>query len=472
MMDLTECVFKSFTAEQQATIIGKSNNKGKTDLYRVLRVILVDQYVSWKTDSQLCTAISRGRNQWIVGSRYNGLHLPHRTLDVIDILITQGYLLKANYSYSRSGSQQGNRTTRIQPTEILTEMFSKLDVGLQDLNLHKDQETIILRKKGDDDAGKASDIEYEDTPLTKKMRAEVEAYNNMMQRHYVDVASLREPFIYREVKPSKSDGASLQRIDVNDASKFCRRIFSRGSFEMNGRWHGGFWQSIPKAMRRDIYIDDATTEEIDYSGIHPSILAYEQGQRLTGDRYDLGMRILPAITREQQRAAVKLLVLVAINAKSRKEAFKAYNDKASVTLKHGALGALLDAFISKYPFLEASLCTDQGIRLMNIDSQITTEIINRFVSADIPILPIHDSYIVKRENADDLRDAMLEASRKVLGAELDFESGHDAMLKKVTQAALEVSNDLTSESVIVMPYNLGDKTIEYNERYKLWKSKH
>ena len=87
VMDLTEHVFQSLTADQQAAVIGKSNNKGTTDLYRVLRVILVDQYVSWKMDPEFCTALSRGRNQWIVGSRYNGLHLPYRTLEVIDMLV-------------------------------------------------------------------------------------------------------------------------------------------------------------------------------------------------------------------------------------------------------------------------------------------------------------------------------------------------------------------------------------------------
>ena len=38
-MDLTEHVFQSLTADQQAAVIGKSNNEGTTDLYRVLRVI-------------------------------------------------------------------------------------------------------------------------------------------------------------------------------------------------------------------------------------------------------------------------------------------------------------------------------------------------------------------------------------------------------------------------------------------------
>ena len=472
VMDLTDHVFQSLTADQQAAVIGKSNNKGTTDLYRVLRVILVDQYVSWKMDPKLCTALSRGRNQWIVGSRYNGLHLPHRTLEVIDMLVGQGYLDKANHSYSGTGSSTDNRTTRIKPTDVLAELFAKVGLELEDLELHKDQETIILRASGDADDSKAKDVEYEDTPLTNKMREEVQAYNAMMQRHYVDVASQHEPFICRDIKLPGSKGSTQQRIGINASNMFCRRIFSRNSFELNGRWHGGFWQNIPKDMRRDIYIDDAITEEVDYSGLHPTILAHEQGHKLSGDRYDIGKLIIPNMTEDAQRNAVKLLVLMAINAKDPVEAFRAYNAKAPKTLKHVQLKALLEAFLHKHPFLETSLCADQGIRLMHLDSLITTEIINTFVSANTPILPIHDSYIVKKADIPKLQNAMSEASLKVLGLDLDRETKHEGMLGKVTKAAKRTDGSITDDNFIIMKYDLADKTKGYKERYKLWKSKH
>ena len=462
-MSLTEQVFQSFSDEQKATVIGKSNNKGKTDLYRALRVILVDQYVSWRTDPTLCTAIQRGRNTWIVGSRYNGMNLPHRTSDVIDILIEQGLLHKANHSYNRTGSSIGNRSTRIQPTDKLAGMFEHVGLELHQLQLHEEQETIILRMNDEANDDKAIDIPYKDNALTRRMRKEVEAYNAMMLTHYVDVASLTEPCIYREVQKRGATGKVTQRVAVDASHKFCRRVFNRNSWKMNGRWNGGFWMQLPKEMRPDIYIDDVSTEEVDYSGLHPSILAWEQGQRLTGDRYDLGKLIDNSITLEEQRNVVKLLVLVAINARDRAKAFGAYNLKAAKPRKHNVLNALIDAFIEKYPFLEASLFTDQGIRLMNIDSQIATEVINTFVAKDIPILPVHDSFIVKRKNVFDLQTAMSAATIKVLGVDLEYESRHEGMMRKVTKQAMHTSD------VVVMPFNLSDKTQEYKDRYKLWK---
>ena len=115
---------------------------------------------------------------------------------------------------------------------------------------------------------------------------------------------------------------------VVPSNLFTRRIFSRGQFNKHGRWYGGFWQQLPKKgqdLRKDIYIDDEPTDEIDFSGLHPTLLALKKGHKLEGDRYDLGYQVCSTIPLSKQRDIVKRLVLIAINAKSRQKAFGAYN---------------------------------------------------------------------------------------------------------------------------------------------------
>ena len=270
--------------------------------------------MAWKTDPEVCTSISFNRNNYTVSSRYNGLHISPRVKDVCDILITNGYLDIAPGSYNRQNPGLGNRNSRIKPTPKLERLFKNVGLETFELSLDHNRECIILRDKDLED-NKAKDIEYEDTPQTNKMRAEVQAYNQMMLEHYVDVASLEQPFIIRDVK---RNGRNIrQHVQIDQTQKFVRRIFSRSSWEMNGRWNGGFWQNLPKELRREILINDEPTDEIDYSGLHPSILALEAGSRLEGDPYDLGRQVVPSIPLNQQRAVVKLLVLIAINAKSR-----------------------------------------------------------------------------------------------------------------------------------------------------------
>ena len=59
---------------------------------------------------------------------------------------------------------------------------------------------------------------------------------------------------------------------------------------------------------------------------------------------------------------------------------------------------------------------------MNVDSNITTHIINQFVRLGIPILPIHDSYIVKTKDRELLKSAMSVACIEIVGADIEAEA--------------------------------------------------
>ena len=69
VMELTEAIFLSLSEADQTLIKGRSNNRGKTDLYKHLRHVIVDQYVFCKLDPILCTGIVRGFKHWAVNSR-------------------------------------------------------------------------------------------------------------------------------------------------------------------------------------------------------------------------------------------------------------------------------------------------------------------------------------------------------------------------------------------------------------------
>jgi len=461
--DLVNEVFESLSPEDQQQLTGASRNKGKTDLKKHLRLVLVDQYVAWKTDPDVCTSISFNRNNYTVSSRYNGMHISPRVKGVCDILITNGYLDIAPGSHNRQNPGAGNRNSRIKPTAKLEGLFKNVGLETFELSLNHNRECIILRDKDPED-NKAKDIEYKDTPQTNKMRAEVQAYNQMMLGHYVDVASLEQPMIIRDV--TRSGRPLRQHVQIDQTQKFVRRIFSRNSWENNGRWNGGFWQNLPKAMRREILINDQPTDEIDYSGLHPSILALEADSRLTGDPYDLEGQVVKTIPLNQQRAVVKHLVLIAINAKSRPSAFSAYRaDREKYT--NNQLEPLLDAFIEKHPCLEDSICTDQGIRLMNVDSQIATHVINRFVAEGKPILPIHDSFIVVREDQHLLRQAMSDACVEIVGYDIEADSRAEKEQERMAYATnwRDRARDYFLDTYVALRIN---KSVEYRTRYKSW----
>ena len=130
---------------------------------------------------------------------------------------------------------------------------------------------------------------------------------------------------------------------------------------------------------------------MDFKAFHPNLLSNELGVRLSDDPYDLRVLILPDVvtTKEQQRAYVKLLVLMGVNADSDKKAFQAFRnddrqDKVANSLTDIQLGTLLDAFIDKHPRFNGILNTGQALRLMNIDSQIANLVIDHFTQKDTP----------------------------------------------------------------------------------------
>ena len=48
--NLVDFIFNTFTEVERHSIKGKSNNKGKASGITLLKLILIDLYVAWKTD--------------------------------------------------------------------------------------------------------------------------------------------------------------------------------------------------------------------------------------------------------------------------------------------------------------------------------------------------------------------------------------------------------------------------------------
>jgi hypothetical protein len=57
---------------------------------------------------------------------------------------------------------------------------------------------------------------------------------------------------------------------------------------------------------------------------------------------------------------------------------------------------------------------------MNIDSQIAAKIIATHIASDKPILSVHDSFIVPKDDVQALEMTMREVSAEVLGVPLKF----------------------------------------------------
>jgi hypothetical protein len=205
---------------------------------------------------------------------------------------------------------------------------------------------------------------------------------------------------------------------VSQQNKLVRRVFYRGSWFLGGRFHGGFWQQIKSDYRKDILINDMRTVEIDYSGLHVSLAYALEGVTPPKDPYTL-RPVLESFDATQQRKIVKQLALTALNANSLSATYQAFRDEQETksnekSLKNRELELLLDEFINQNRTIEQYIGTDKGVELMAIDGRITSRIINRFTNLNIPVLTIHDSYIVPEGYEERLVEEMDESTEAEL----------------------------------------------------------
>ncbi|MBY5269198.1 hypothetical protein BB931_03155 [Spiribacter salinus] len=329
-------------------------------------------------------------------------------------------------------------TTRVWPLAPLIEHFESADFNHLQIGELESRETIILRKKvggrqelvpyrdpeeaqGNEDSENVVTADWK-IPL---MRKRLETYNNLLRESFIDVACLEEPYIRTRAKDQDSRGPKTLYQRISQHNKSVRRMFNRASFEDGGRFYGGFWQRIGSDLRSTIRIDDQPTVELDYSAHHIRVAYAKQALLGPEDPYDLG-KVLPEYEGNAalQRKDVKSLTLICMNATSPRNGFSAFRGQVQAAIEAGVRTGkvpthkfcekLLNAFIERNPEIEAYMNSDKGIKFMNTDSRVSDKIIDHFVQQDIPILCVHDSYIVPDQYEDKLREQMTEAFKAII----------------------------------------------------------
>ncbi|MDB3910617.1 hypothetical protein N9381_02215 [Paracoccaceae bacterium] len=387
-----------------------SSFKGNKNIgKKLVKVVLLDLYLAWSADPNLKIMFSRNNNSYQAKSRYNELHIGKKLIDLVDLLEAHGFI------HQKKGFQDRIRNrgyqSRIWPSEKLISLFYEAKFNPFMINHKEDRECIVLRSEDGDD------MPYEDKAKTKRMRSILTDYNQLLAETHIDIYDLDMPVI--EI----GEGSKSMRLQVNQQGKFVRRIFNRESFSKSGRFFGGWWQRCPKDYRKRITLDGIPTSEIDYSGLHIVLLYAQEGinywTEVNEDPYVIHGKndINPSI---DLRKTAKLLLLMAINADTEATAFGAFRQQADhgsldKKLNNKQLGLLLSHLKRRHVPIAHKLTSGAGIDLMYTDSKITEIIIQRFTQRGIPILTVHDSYIVPFGYDYLLKQTMEEAFEQVTG---------------------------------------------------------
>ena len=201
------------------------------------------------------------------------------------------------------------------------------------------------------------------------------------------------------------------------------RIFNDGVFTRGGRYYSTF-QGFKSQLRLLLTIDCEPVVEVDYKGLHPSLLYQRAGLREpTVDAYTIegyprklvkkAFNIL--INRKKPAPATGSLIFY-LN-KNKKE-YVDDQHPLPPTIDKPYCEALEKAIGDHHKPIEQFFCTGIGLELQNHDSLLCSSVFDYFlIKTDSIVLAVHDSFIVKQSDmhhlAEALKHAEFEVSRKL-----------------------------------------------------------
>lgn len=311
-------------------------------------------------------------------------------------------------------------------TPLLTSWLETNQHALRVVRLPSHEELLILK---DGDAESAKLCEYSDDISTQAMRERIARTNKLRNKF---------TWTYHQMASDGTYWDGMDRTLIEPVELECRRIFSRGSFDIGGRFYCAA-QLYRSDERTTIQIDGEATLEIDYKSHHPNMMYHYLKLEAPEDCYSVPRHELPTSVAElpetKRRNLLKKVFMCCANAKSQEAATLAltggrwslsYKD-ASVTLKayerqHEAISELF--YKSAWEWLQA------------LDSRLTDSIMSVMAGNGIPVLPIHDSYLVRTRDAETLRNVMFDVYKAELGFEPRVSYGkaipeHDELIEEL-----------------------------------------
>lgn len=317
---------------------------------------------------------------------------PYKVVKCVEFLEQEGYVI--NCIGTPSKDPEYRTVSTLEPTEKFMNTFLTIeDVKQIEQDYLDAVEGVILR-----DADKIAK-NYIKTEETEKMKDLVLRLNKLNEQSTI----------------LTGDGYRLSNI--------YSRIFNE-TFSQGGRFYrADILQLHTKDgnQRLDITIDGKPVVEIDFQNLHFRIAAVIEGMDMHDIPMDMYADILEDVTNKIDRRIVKLAVNIMFNCKSVESAKRAIQgeinslsaeDKEKYTL--GNAKSVMALIEMNYSDFSEMFCNEDsfGRVLQNLDSHLAADVLEVFVQKGIPILCVHDSFVVAKENLEMLAVTMADKFRE------------------------------------------------------------
>jgi hypothetical protein len=413
----------------------------------------------------------RTKNRYLMVSAF--------TIELINILKEKKLIEVVPGFYDRKNPEKSRKTRikRLEPLKDILEGVKGLkklkSKELIELKTKKDfkydeNDKIIKKEDGKYKKYKPKLIHYDENKLSHEVRKHIRTLRRNLEllntvndkadvRLYLKTTEMAQRLKNAYQDYGNVDKGLFKRGRCLPVSTQVKAVFTE-NFDQNGRLYteGVFrHQEFSEKDRKHIRINGEPTVELDYSGLHPRLLYALEGIQYNEDPY-----FLPAFTNEENkvlRPFFKIVLMTMLNSeKPQKTKFgkavgscncwldptlhqpdekftdenyddlsdsdKRYFNDLKKVWKLGITKAdvkdILNEFFAHHYRISKYFCTGlTGFRLYNLDGKIAVDVCMFFVKKKppVPILPIHDSFIVQRKFKKELKGVMEEQYEKHTG---------------------------------------------------------
>jgi hypothetical protein len=324
-----------------------------------LKNILLNLYVCYKNN--YCLSIYLDMTYWYDNGIYKKLHMNYETYRHLFTILESNDYIEISLGKNSYNGKKGY-STKIFNKEKMNKIFELNDIPeIFYSTKHIPTKLIILRNEDKEN------IEYTHTDITRKHEEDVIRFNSFMAIHKVESNAL----------------------NLNN-SIYCYRIFNK-DFTHGGRFYF-LTQNLPKDLngKKPIMAIDGDKDlcELDFKSLHPNLTLNFLGIKCSSELYDA-----PNV----DRARVKLFVLICFNSKNISQAAKAYRYHSieNNIYKKGDFELICDFYKNKFPKLYNEFFLLTGPTIQFHDSNIMNSIMQGCIDKKIPMIPYHDSIVIR-----------------------------------------------------------------------------
>jgi hypothetical protein len=378
--DLCVAWMETFETRQPST-------KTQQHFIDVANLIVVNLLRAYCKNKDMLVGIDKRNDRLDRERRYRPKHITAGRFRLVQKwLIDCGHMRieKKGYNFGNEG-----QATRVVITDEAALDLEADDLSLRDFQVGKPDESILLKNRDDQLSA------YKDTDETNVMRSNLCRINELLGK--TDISTSRTLTLH-DRKPDFISG----KVNLY-------RQFHYGDFQTGGRFYGGWWQYIKKYARRLITLDGVPTVEVDYSGFNAAMLLSKAGQTIPDDPYSLVAGVSQS---KELRGHIKTTLAALLNSKSGNTEEPRNFDED----KHGMTAdAFRQAVHDAFPMLQGLLGQKTGMKLQRDESDLAELVMLHFIDQRLPILPIHDAFMVQEHLQDELVQVMKEVFKSKHG---------------------------------------------------------